>query len=187
MNSIQDKLLDWRNRFICKFGSEPKVLQVTVDEKEELRCSSTMQLHYPVKPSFDSFCGYELRTAPFADLARERTLDLDVNEMYAIAQVDEFKATQHHHVDQARRMLLLELRAYIASDTTKLRVEMESDSWAWLKRWQPLPRWLQWSPVLRRWWTVRTKMFTVDCRVLYPHVEVQLPQHPHTVKFAVRP
>jgi hypothetical protein len=187
-------LLNWIHSFTNKFGCEPKIIHITREERESTRASPMMNYGIPSSHGdMQEIFGVDVNVSPFAECARTRILQLEVSEFFKAAEVSELHFNFEETTNHALQSLIMEMRAYIASDTTLLKVTIEYDPWRWLKKWCQSKEWLRWMTFVPappgqttgRWrncFNIRTKDITVDCKALYPHMKVQLPHVRHHVK-----
>lgn len=156
-------------------GEKPSFIPITRTEKVELMSQADM-VYTVVKPDTNQILGIDAFETPFASAMRIRQLDMSLSR---IAECAAGEALFHNSEITQRTLvngMFRILEAKVVSDVSALNVSFEWDPFARIKR---LLR-------ITKWFPVKQRTVTIDCRVLYPYIKVQLPHNRHHVQFSTK-
>ena len=160
--------------YFCKFNAYPKVISITPSEAEDLGFHPQFQI--PITPSpVAEVYGSQVWESPYADLQRIKTLTFSTMTLQVerITKAGCDCLLEKAVISDMKNEMRYLLRGHVLSDTTSLTLKLEWDSMAGLKR----------LLHVTKWFPVKHKEYTIQGRVLYPFLKVQLPNHVHTVQF----
>lgn len=83
--------------------------------------------------------------------------------------------TIREYYEKSVDLLKIQLQYQIYADDTELHHTFECDPWKWLKE----------KLHITKWFPINTKTIKIDCKVLYPKLNIQFPHNTHTVKFKI--
>ena len=173
---VETTLFRFIHAFQSQWGSEPTVVAITRAEQLELY-RSRVQCFNASRPMV-SFYDHELFVSEYAQEMRKVQLQIAPVQSSLTTHLECEYATSQEFAYQT---LTRHLRSFVLTDTTSLSVVIECDPFSKLKR-----KLSKWFPSLAGKLKPTTKTFIIDGRILYPHLKVQMPNNPHTVKLALR-
>lgn len=179
--SAYERLFRWLHEHKAKHCELPHTIPVTRAEVVEVARECAPHQDVALSPSSKLF-GIDCDTHDFAPAIRERRLAVPIEYLMSEYRIDD---SLLHNTEAAIRECLgyqyRTLRAQILCDRTRVKVLLEYDPWAWIKRLLRAPSWFPG----RNWLKIRFHEVEIDCAVLYPYCKVQLPHNRHT--FQCRP
>lgn len=173
MNNPLDKFYEFMFGMQAKTGDKPAFIPISKVEQLEV-AKDAMFCSYPLPPESNQVLGIDTFDTPFAQPMRTRQIDMP------LMRVSECADALYHNAEVSKEMvrgMFYRLNAKIVSDTSALDVTFEFDPWVKVKRFLRITK----------WFPVKQRTVTLDCRVLYPYIKVALPHNKHHVQFYVRP
>ena len=173
------KIYAWLAEFECKWGEPPKDIPITKAEKLDITSDSFTRMTCAIAPKRDELFGVETDLSPFADSIRQRRLEIYVGQClceYSFEDIlkGNLEFISFERPDITRQVRQLKLR--VLTDHTVVRITLECDPFAWLKRMLHITKWFPVKQITR----------DINCEVLYPLCKVTLPHNKHTVHFSAR-
>ena len=153
-------------------GKGPDRIVVTRDEIDDLQRDCSI----PCKEQENSILGIPFDESHYAKEIRARQIEIPMMRIAEVEKFDpmysmEFTRGDHPFGTVSRRAM-----ANVLGETTHIMISVESDCLSWLKR----------LLGLAKWWPIKNRTVSVDGRVLYPFLKIQLPHNRHSVRFMIR-
>jgi hypothetical protein len=162
--------LKFRNKFWSLAGENPVVCPWTREEKSEVASEMVQSYVRPSKQDGDHYYGMEMYATPYAQQIRQRIIEQSVySPMMDRENVYSFESSEK--LTEARH-LQHKLSAIIATDVSHVRVTVECDPWARIKR----------ALRLTKYFPIKQQSFVIEGKILYPHLKVNFPAARHHVK-----
>ena len=159
LSKLRRYLLDFRRQH----NDSPKSIPVSRAEAiEVMNDSGPFVQDIALTPSAPQIFGLDMEEHDFAPMIRERRLRVPICDFLQEYPVN---AAMRHNVEFIAREGVARIRAHILADKTRVRVTLDWDIFARVKKWFRI------KP--------RQRTVEIDCTVLYPHCKVQLPHNRH--------
>ena len=168
----------WINGRYARIGHPPAFVPISRSEMCEIQTDAPIYQFTP-KPESENrveIAGVKGFITEYAAEMRVRTIDLQVEPFTELSKFDDSLCIYEDRRDKFDGMMLRSFKTSICTDTTKIRVTIEWDILAWLKR----------KLRVTRWFPVNMRTIENDGRVLYPYLKISLPTNRHHVQFQVR-
>ena len=174
MNTVKE-LFDWTMEFREKHFEAPKTIPLTKDEikvaVEECGC-----IYLNTLCAKNKLFNIDIEPSEFASSLRERRLDIGVSQ-YMIEFGIYDSIIQNADYLQSVKQGIDQIKVYVLSDSTRLKVTLDWDPWAWFKK----------LLHITKFFPIKKQEVTFDCKVLYPYCKVQFPHNKHTFKVQQSP
>lgn len=162
--SILERFKKFQHQFWAKAGTELKVAPWTREEADEVAANIQCDTRN------NSLYGMQMYFTPYAKAIRLRIIEQNVySPEIELERECEPSVFQRMDIQKSMR---LKLATKIAADVSHVRVIIECDPWANVKRWLRLTK----------RFPIKTQSFVIEGTILYPHLKVNFPAARHHVK-----
>lgn len=175
--STFESIVKWLRLYEMKFGKHPKVIPISAPERMDIVSDYLPYIHN-LDYGKDQLLGIDIETFPWAELTRQRILDIGIERLSLDQKMDQSKFTFSQYNNEWNSNLIKRLTTEILTDVTHLDVSFDWDRLAWLKR---KVKWIGYR------WAVKRKTVRIEGKVLYPYLKIQAPADTHRVRFIVQP
>ncbi len=150
-------------------------IPLSYDEILEIeRTSQTLDV--VMMQDYKTLFGLPVVVTPYAEQIRTRQIELPRAVYVQETACSEDCYRESNFLDNVRHDMRMRIERAVCADTTEITLTHEWDPLAWWKR----------KLHLTRWFPINQKTVVLDCKILYPHINVRLPFNNHTVKIAIK-
>lgn len=183
---MKEKLLRWIFEFQKRCGDLPRTIPATVDEIVALDKETPEGNSVQAERWAGRFNGIDVCMNEFGPDLRQKILELPLRRFSESAEIDPAFYTIHKDYQSAWNRLRLILDRSIATNTSDVEVKCKfqvhiPDPWGNLKRKLHVTSWF---PINERV-EERIEVCRIKATVLYPFINVKLPQNTHYVRLIV--